>query len=66
MVVNNLSNIENYAVSFLHARRMHELGIITESDLNKVDMNLRKKYSINNKNIYVKIDWIKTPLRGNM
>ena len=63
---NYFTNLQNYMASYLHARRMNEIGIITEDDLTKIDNKLRKKYSIKSNSIYISIDWINTPFRGNM
>ena len=63
---NYFTNLENYMVSYLRAKRMNDLGIITSDDLTKIDNKLRKKYSIKSNSIYISIDWIKTPFRGNM
>ena len=63
---NYFTNVENYMVSYLHAKRMHEMGIITSDDLNKIDIKLREKYSIKINSLYVAIDWINTPFRVNM
>ena len=63
---NYFTNLEKYMVSYLHAKRMNDLGNITSDDLIKIDNKLRKKYSIKSNSIYNSIDWIKTPFRGNM
>ena len=66
MVNDYRRNLEKYLISFLHAKRMYDLGIISSDDLTKIDVNLRKKYSIKNNSVYLQIDWIKTLFRGNM
>lgn len=60
------TNMEQYLVSFLQAKRMNEQGIISHKELVKIDDKLRKKYSIKISSLYVGIDWICTPFRGNM
>ena len=60
------TNVEQYLVSFLQAKRMYELGIISNKELTKIEEKLRIKYCIKINSLYVGIDWICTPFRGNM
>ena len=59
-------NQEQYLISFLQAKRMNEMGIISNDDLIKIEEKLREKYCIKITSLYVGIDWISTPFRGNM
>ena len=59
-------NQEQYLISFLQAKRMNEMGIISNEDLIKIEEKLREKYCIKITSLYVGIDWISTPFRGNM
>lgn len=63
---NYYSNVEKYIASITHALNMKKLGIITDSDLKKIDLKLRKKYCIKNNSIYISNEWINTLFRGNM
>lgn len=59
-------NLVSYINANLIAKRMLKQGIIDEDDYKKIDDNLKKKYCINNNNLYLQIDLIYTLFRANM
>ena len=58
--------LESYLASMLQAKRMLEIGIITQEDYAKIDTIIAKKYGISSFSLYRGLDLLYGGFRGNM